>query len=401
MGDSYDIHGTQSETRRLIIVERLVQAKVTRGLRSLHFWIILGLMVVLTLIYYTVLSDYYDLYVLLFFYPLIYAAIVYRMRGVIVSGGVFLIILLSHSLIISSTIPALVRSLLFAIFAFLISSLCATLLNYLEHQLEAYRTIVSLNKELNDYIQRLKSAERQLIQAEKLNAIGQLAASVAHEINNPLAGVLVYSKLLSKKINGGSISKEEILVNLAKIDAAVSHCSRITHGLLDFSRQSEPTLQAVSVAELMDRVMSLVGHQAEMSKVEVVREEAPSLPPVKADFGQLQQVFTNLAINAIQAMPDGGTLNISSSVDVDRWVKVSMQDNGYGIALENMDKLFTPFFTTKKEGKGVGLGLSVSYGIVERHGGKIQVQSEPGKGTVFTVYLPVYKEYKTLAGQQG
>jgi signal transduction histidine kinase len=347
-------------------------------------------MVVFGYIYYGVLTAYHDIYVILFFYPLIYAAITYRLRGVLVNGAVFLGILLPHALLVARDPEALARSLLYALFAFLVSSLWATLLNYLEHQLEASREILALNEELNRYIERLESTQRQLIQAEKLNAIGQLAASVAHEINNPLAGVLVYAKLMTKKLNSDSLDKAEAIANLAKIEAAVGHCSRIIRGLLDFSRQSEPKLQPVTMGSVIDQVMLLVGHQAEMNKVQVIREEMPSLPPVMADFGQLQQVFVNLVVNAVQAMPDGGKLTIRSLLDKDGWVKTAVADTGHGIAPEHMDKLFTPFFTTKEQGKGVGLGLAVSYGIIERHGGKIEVKSEVGKGSIFTVRLPAY-----------
>jgi len=231
----------------------------------------------------------------------------------------------------------------------------------------------------------LESTQKQLIQAEKLNAIGQLAASVAHEINNPLAGVLVYAKLLSKKISGDNFDKGEAIANLSKIESAVDHCSKIIRGLLDFARQSEPVLKLVSVNGVIDQVISLVGHQADMKKIKVVREEMSPLPPVMADFGQLQQVFGNLVVNAIQAMSDGGNLTISTSVEKDL-VKVDFQDTGHGIPPENMEKLFTPFFTTKE--KGTGLGLAISHGIIERHGGKIEAQSEVGKGSTFTVYLP-------------
>ena len=136
--------------------------------------------------------------------------------------------------------------------------------------------------------------------------------------------------------------------------------------------------------------MSLVGHQAKVKMIEVVREESPSLSLVVADFNQLVQVFINLMINAIQAMNEGCKLTIRTSQDGD-WVRVSVHDTGCGIPPENMDKLFTPFFTTRDEVKGVGLGLAISYGIVERHGGRIEVQSEVGKGSTFTVVLPAYK----------
>jgi len=298
-------------------------------------------------------------------------------------------IFLPHALLFANDPVSLVGSLLFAAFAFLVSGLGATLLNYLEHQLEAQKEILSLNRELSDYIARLEGTQKQLIQAEKLNALGQLAAAVAHEINNPLAGVLIYSQLLAKRLGSGPFDKEEALINLAKMESAVGHCSKIIRGLLDFARQRDPVLQPVAVSSIIDQVVLLVGHQAVMNQVEVTREEAPSLM-VMGDSGQLQQVFVNLTVNAVQAMPHGGKLTIRSSPATDGWVKVSVEDTGHGIAPEHLDKLFTPFFTTKEQGRGVGLGLAVSHGIIERHGGRIEVQTEVGKGSTFTVYLPAH-----------
>ena len=380
------------ESTQFKFIQQILRAKAENGLHSPHFWIILGLLVAFGYIYYAVLTALHDVYIILFFYPLIYAAIVYRVKGVIFGGLVFLGILFPHAMLLSQDTYSLVRILLFALFAFLVSGLGATLLNYLEMQWEAYQEIMSLNRELNDYIERLESTQKQLIQAEKLNAIGQLAASVAHEINNPLAGVLVYSKLLIKKLVGDSFDHEEARQSLSKIEAAVEHCSRIIRSLLDFSRQTKPVLQPLEVNRVLNQVMFLVGHQAEMKKVAIIRKEATGLPLVMADFGQLQQVFINLVVNAIQAMSDGGRLTITSSADGDSWVRVSVQDTGCGITSENRDRLFTPFFSTKDEVKGVGLGLAVSYGIIERHGGRIEVQSELGKGSTFTVVLPVHQE---------
>jgi len=378
------------EDPRLGRVGWLLRAKATRGIYSPHFWIILGLIVALGCIYYGVLVDFHDVYVILFFYPLLYAALTYRLRGVMLSGLAFLGVLLPHALLFSYDPYSLIRSLLFAAFAFLVSGLGATLLNYLEQQLLAYKEILSLNEELNSYIERLQSTQKQLIQAEKMNALGQLSAAIAHEINNPLAGVLVYSQLLAKKVCSSSFNKEEMLTNLSKIESAVNHCSTLVRSLLDFARQTEPVLKPVTVSSVIDQVMSLVGHHAQMKNIKVTKEETKSLPQVMADFGQLEQVFINLVVNAIQAMPEEGELTIHSSLGEDDYVKVSFQDTGCGIPPENLDKLFTPFFTTKQEVKGVGLGLAVSYGIIERHGGRIEVQSEVGKGSTFTVYLPAH-----------
>jgi signal transduction histidine kinase len=370
----------------------LLHVKVTTGIRSIHFFIISGLFIVLTYIYYGVITAYHDIYIILFFYPLIYAAIVYRLRGVIISGLVFLAVLLPHAFLMAEDMIYLARSLIFALFAFLISSLGATLMNHLGHQMEAYREIMALNKELNTYIERLQNAQQQLIQAAKLTSLGQLAASVAHELNNPIAGILVYTKLVKDKLSGDDIDRERIRNNLEKVESAVDYCTGIIRGLLDFARQSPPHLRPVTVNRAIDTAVSLVNHQAKSKNIEIIREETPELPLVVADFNQLIQVFVNLAVNAFQAMADGSKLTIRSSVNDDGRVMISFRDTGYGIPPENMEKLFTPFFTTKDEVKGVGLGLAISHGIIERHGGSIEVESEVGKGSTFTIILPAYIE---------
>ena len=241
-------------------------------------------------------------------------------------------------------------------------------------------------------VEELQSTQNELLRAEKLTSLGQLAASIAHEINNPLAGVLIYTQLLSKKVTGDSFKKEEASGYLSKMESEVSRCSKIIRNLLDFARQTEPMLRLVDINQVLEQTLSLVGHQAQIQNIEVIRELS-SLPEVMADFDQLQQIFTNLILNAIQAMPDGGRLTLRSSV-IDSEVRVDVQDTGCGISKENLAKLFTPFFTTKEKSKGVGLGLAVVHGIIERHKGRIKVQSEEGKGTTFSVYLGVYSDEK-------
>ena len=374
------------------ITKWLLRAKVTTGLRSWHLIIITALFALFTYIYYGVLVSHHDIYIILFFYPLIYAAIVYRQRGVLTSGLVFLAILLPHAFLMADDMFSMARSLIFAMFAFLTSSLGATLLNYLEQQIFAYQEIVALNEELNNYVERLRTAQQQLIQAAKLSSLGQLAAAVAHELNNPLAGVLVYTKLMKERLASDSLDREKYRKNLEQIESAVDYCTGIIRGLLDFARQSPPLLRPVTIGRAIDKALSLVGHQAKTRRIEIVTDDSSLLPLVVADFNQLIQVFVNLIVNAVQAMNEGSKLTIDTSSSDDQWVRIGFRDTGCGISEENMEKLFTPFFTTKEEVKGVGLGLAVSHGIIERHGGTIEVESEVGKGSTFTVVLPAYKE---------
>ena len=365
------------------IINRLPGSQVTRGVRSPHFWIIVALMAVLTLVYYaghTPLAHFgsfftdafpHDLHRALFLLPIIYAALTFRIWGGLGASLVFLCVVLPRTFYSPYTEP-LVRSLLFVLFTAFVGVLTAVLMDRIDEEREIIR--------------RLKESREQLIHAEKLTSLGQLAASIAHEINNPLAGVLTYTKLLAKKVSGDTFEKGEALGYLAKMESEVSRCSRIIRNLLDFSRQTEPHFKLVDINQILEQVLAMVGHQAQIQKVEIVKEFSSSLPEVMADFDQLQQVFTNLTLNAIQAMSGGGKLTLRTSTENSQ-VKIDVQDTGCGISKENLNKLFTPFFTTKEKGKGVGLGLAVVQRIIERHKGRVQVQSEVGKGTTFSIYL--------------
>jgi signal transduction histidine kinase len=376
---------TTTQTR---IVEWLTSLKAVNGIRSIHFpiiWAMVALFIYMTYFFY---ENFYDVYVIFLFPPLIYAAIVYRLKGALLGSPVFVAILVPQALPLSLETYVLVRSFVYLIFPFLVSTLVAISLNYFDDQIEAYRKIVDLNETLNTYIERLEKTQKQLIQVEKMNALGQLSASIAHEINNPLGGILVYNQLLQKMIKNGTLNRDKALDILIKMEAATTHSSKLVRNLLDFARQTRPVLKPVNISHVIDQSISLVEHQAQMNKVKVIREDRPDLPAVTGDFSQLQQVFINLIVNGIQAMPGGGELRIISDYGDRDYVRVSIQDTGVGIPVENMDKLFTPFFSTKEAVKGVGLGLAVSYGIVERHGGRIEVQSEVGKGSDFSVFLP-------------
>lgn len=240
-------------------------------------------------------------------------------------------------------------------------------------------------------LDELKTTQEDLIQAEKLTSLGQMAASIAHEVNNPLAGVLVYIQLLNKKIGGDNISKEIILKYLSKMDSEVSRSTKLIRNLLDFARQSPPALRMVDINEVVNHAFELAAHSAMLQNIRVTKELNPALPKLMADFDQLQQVCTNLILNAIQAMPDGGELTLRTEADGGQ-VRIEVRDTGCGISPENMRRLFTPFFTTKGKGKGVGLGLAVAYGIIQRHQGRIEVQSKEAEGTTFNIYLPFHHE---------
>jgi signal transduction histidine kinase len=261
--------------------------------------------------------------------------------------------------------------------------------------LEKKTAEVAREKEIQEKLS--KACQEQLIQAEKLSSLGQLAASIAHEVNNPLSGVLVYTQLLAKKMKGDSLSKEIALDYLSKMESELNRSTKLISNLLDFARQSPPAFQQININEVVNRSFDLAAHTAKMQQIEVIRELEPTLPDITGDFDQLQQVCTNLILNAIQAMPGGGKLTLQTSIDKD-YEKIEVSDTGYGISPENMRKLFTPFFTTKQAVKGVGLGLAVSYGIIQRHHGRIEVQSKEKEGTTFTVYLPLKIEEPVTKG---
>jgi two-component system NtrC family sensor kinase len=228
-----------------------------------------------------------------------------------------------------------------------------------------------------------------------------MAASIAHEVNNPISGALVYNEILIKNLKANKLTNEKALDYLVTIESELTRCGRLVSNLLDFARQSKPNFEPVNINEVLKRSFDLVAHSALIHHVDVVKEFSPSVPKVMADPNQLQQVFTNLMLNAIQAMPQGGTMKLRTSVSSGGEVRVDVKDTGVGISKDNMQRLFTPFFSTKKEVKGVGLGLAVSYGIIQQHKGRIEVNSEEGKGSIFTIVLNAYGNKVHFSEQNG
>lgn len=239
----------------------------------------------------------------------------------------------------------------------------------------------------------LEMTQKQLIQSEKLASIGRLSTSVAHEVNNPLAGILTYTKLLLRRLEKGAPGDKDLAdlkKYLATIERETTRCGNIVRGLLDVGRPTEPAMKLCDLGPIVDKTVVLIQNQATLQGVEIVKTLRASLPQIWADPGQIQQVLINLTVNALQAMPQGGRLEIITGLEhtsEEVWVKVI--DTGCGIPKEEMTHLFEPYFTTKKG--GVGIGLSVVCNIVTKHRGRIEVESEVGKGSTFTIHLPLTK----------
>jgi two-component system NtrC family sensor kinase len=234
-----------------------------------------------------------------------------------------------------------------------------------------------------------EQATRKVMESERLAMVGQLAAGVAHEINNPLTGIVTYSQLLLEKAPGEGSTRS----SLQKIVTQANRCRKIVRGLLDFSRQSKPDERPCNVNTVLQECLALVANQALFQNIDVVRNLAENLPPVPMDPSQIQQVFLNLIINAAEATTGPGRLTLTTRMaSSGKSVEVAFADTGCGIRQEDLERIFEPFFTTKGTRRGTGLGLAISYGIVKEHHGTIAVQSEVGKGTTFVVSLPLSLE---------
>jgi two-component system NtrC family sensor kinase len=233
---------------------------------------------------------------------------------------------------------------------------------------------------------QLRESARKMSETKKLATLGQLAAGIAHEINNPLGGILMYSHMLLDEIDGDP----EVRGNVEKIGREADRCKKIVKGLLDFARQTKPERTESNINLVLDEVVALLEQQTLFHNVEIVKDQGRSIPLVDIDVAQVQEVFMNIVLNAVDAMDGRGTLSLSTRLSSDgRYVEVELADTGPGIPEDQLDKVFEPFFTTKEVGLGTGLGLSIAYGIIERHHGRIWAESSVGKGTSFFVQLPI------------
>ena len=254
----------------------------------------------------------------------------------------------------------------------------------------------TLEQKVEERTQELIEMQSRMARTDRLASVGMLSAGVAHEINNPLGGILTLTALTLEEIPEDDPNRE----SLEEVVRQAERCKTIVKGLLDFSRQSANSPEPVRLEEAVEEALGLVKSQAAFFNIELTREYEPGLPPVMADRAGMQQVLLNIIMNAVQAMDESGHLTIRTRI-VDGLGEVSVTDTGRGIPRDQIDHVFDPFFTTKNEGHGTGLGLSIAYGIVAKHGGSISVESEVGRGTTFTVRLPLTPAFVSVAAEAG
>jgi two-component system NtrC family sensor kinase len=239
---------------------------------------------------------------------------------------------------------------------------------------------------INRMLDEVQVRQEQLLQSRKMAAVGTLTSGIAHELNNPLNNISLTAETLLDDYDALDDDRKRRL--LTDIFTQVQRAGATVRNLLDFTRRDQPVRAPVSVAETVSSTLKLVRNELALAQVTTRVDVDPALPAVRGNPRNLQQVFLNLFLNAIQAMPAGGELHVEAAREGD-FVRVAVRDTGVGIPAGDLEKIFEPFFTTKEAGEGTGLGLSVSYSIVEKHGGRIEVASTPGAGSTFSVFLPV------------
>lgn len=265
----------------------------------------------------------------------------------------------------------------------------------------------SLETKVQQRTEQLKVMNQKLFQSDRLASLGQLAASVAHEINNPIAGVLNLSMLIERIIKQDGIPQErieEVRRYLTQISSETTRVGRIVGDLLAFSRRSSPQRIQSDLNAIINRTISIIDHKLKLAGVELEIQLDDHLPEIKCDSSQIQQVIVNLIMNASEATHNrtNGKVSVRTLEYLNKEsIRLEVKDNGDGIPKEHLVKIYDPFFTTKGEGKGVGLGLAVVYGIIEAHGGNIEVETKVGEGTIFRVDLPISGEAKEISSQSS
>ena len=251
----------------------------------------------------------------------------------------------------------------------------------------------NLYEDIKKAYKDLKLAQEQIVRSEKMASLGKLAATIAHEINNPLAAILNYIKLIKKIITKGRFLPErmpDINRFLNIMDTETVRCGEIVKSLLAFSRDSDIEMKTYSLEEIIDRTLNIIDHDLKIRKIRLIKKIKPDLPQIKCAVKQIQQALLNIMSNASEAIAENGIITVSAKrLKNSGFLNIAIADTGCGILKEDVTNIFEPFFTTKEEGQGVGLGLSVVYGIIKRHHGSVTVKSDPGKGSVFRIQLPI------------
>jgi two-component system NtrC family sensor kinase len=244
--------------------------------------------------------------------------------------------------------------------------------------------------------QQQRALQEQLGRSEKLSAVDEISAGIAHEINNPL-GIIAQETQWIQHLLGGDTLKDAKTVgdlrdSLREISIQVDRCKEIVHKLLNLAREMEPVIQGADINDLVENMASLIEREAGTKSIRVLTALEPDLPIVYSDPPLLRQVVLNLLVNATHAVENDGTITVTTKSNKDDAIEIGITDTGSGIPAENLNKIFTPFFSTKPQGKGTGLGLAICRGIIERLGGSISVTSDVGKSTTFTIHLPIHRD---------
>lgn len=330
----------------------------------------------------TSLFLWHNIFQRLYLLPIVYAAVFFGWRGGLASATFAAVCYLPHIVLVWRASPHYeVNQYAEIIVFFLIGLVSGTLADRERRRSEELQ---QTTEELRKVYRDLRDSFEQLKRADRLSAIGQLSASLAHEIRNPLGGIEGAANILEQPQTSDELRPEFLGI----IKKECRRLNRLLTNLLDFARPRPPEFQAGDPRPLVDSVIDLVSHSAEQSGITIRKTVPASLPVIEFDPEQIKQVVLNLAINAIQAMPRGGVLELAVSRR-DAAVVLSVKDEGEGIPVENLDRIFDPFFTTKEN--GTGLGLSVAHQIVSQHGGVIEAQRDAVKGTTFSVVLPIQR----------
>jgi len=268
--------------------------------------------------------------------------------------------------------------------------------NKMLERLVAFKTeIEGWNEELEERVtqktMQLKEAQSQIIQAEKMSSLGRLAAVIAHEINNPISGLIVFINLLQKSMDKEELTEADrvkVIKRLGIMESEAKRCGHIVSELLSFSR-AEQKMMDCNIAEIVERSVSILKFKTKDKQISLNLNVEPDIPEIRCDPGKIQQIIMNLVQNAIEALPQGGEIDISAQyVKEKKQLKLVFHDNGIGIPEEFLPHIFEPFYSSKDNGQSVGIGLFVVYGVIHQHNGAIEVDSAEGKGTTFTIFLP-------------